>query len=115
MRSIFKPLRVRCELISLNFCEIFSDTNHQMTWLQMFMAYYVGYQLISFLNYCYKHGRQGTRPGSERWMDYFQTEGEDTEQELLGVSGQDEQGEGAQAEGVADAGAVGESSELSVT
>ena len=24
-----------------------------MTWLQMFMAYYVGYQLISFLRYCY--------------------------------------------------------------
>ena len=41
-------------------------------------------------------------------MDYFETEGEDPEQELLGVSGEDEQGEGAQAEAVADAGAVGQ-------
>jgi hypothetical protein len=79
-----------------------------MTWLQMFMAYYVGYQLISFLRYCYRYGRQGAGPGSEGWMDYFETEGEDPEQELLGVSGEDEQGEGAQAEAVAVDGAVGE-------
>ena len=52
----------------------------------MFMAYYVGYQLISFLRYCYRYGRQGAGPGSEGWMDYCETEGEDPEQELLGAA-----------------------------
>ena len=66
------------------------------------MAYYVGYQLISFLRYCYRYGRQGAGPGSEGWLDYCETEGEDSEQKLLGVFGEDEQGEGAQAEAVAD-------------
>lgn len=54
-----------------------------MTWLQMFMAYYVGYQLISFLRYCYRYGRQGAGPGSEGWMDYFETEGEDPNRNYL--------------------------------
>ena len=74
----------------------------------MFMAYYVAYQLISFLRYCYRYGRQGVGSGCQGWLDYCETEGEDSEQELLGVFGEDEQGEGAQAEAVAVDGAVGE-------
>ena len=78
-----------------------------MTPFQIFVAYYFSYQLVSFLRYCYNE-RQGTGPGGEGRVGHEKTEGEDTEQELSCLLGEEEQGDGPQAETVHDDGAVGE-------
>jgi hypothetical protein len=78
-----------------------------MTPFQIFIAYYFSYQLVSFLKYCYNE-RQGARPGGERRVGHQKTEGEDTEQELSCLLGEEEQGDGPQAETIHDDGGVGE-------
>ena len=62
-----------------------------MTWWQYFLIYYLGYQLISFCKFMYRHGRQGTQPSCEGRVDHEKTEGEDRVKSLFDVVSENEQ------------------------
>ena len=81
----------------------------EMTWLNVFLIYYVGYQAINFLRYCYNtYGRQATGQGRERRMDYEKTEDGHHVKGLFELLSENEQRERAQAETVPLLKGVGE-------
>ena len=63
-----------------------------MTWWQYFLIYYMGYQMISFCKFMYRHGRQGTQPSCEGRVDHEEAEGEDRVKSLFDVVSENEQG-----------------------
>ena len=72
-----------------------------MTWLKVFLIYYITYQGINFVRYCYNtYGRQTAGQRRERRMDYEKPEGEDHVKGLFELLSENEQREGAQTETV---------------
>ena len=73
----------------------------EMTWLNVFLIYYFGYQGINFLRYCYRnYGRQAVGSGREGGVVDQKTEDGHHVKGLFELLSENEQRERAQAETV---------------